>query len=67
MTRPPDPDTPPPAESESAELRREEEAADRARGRSEGSGQAPKLDDIDVPHPDTAPSAGETENTAPTD
>lgn len=41
-------------------VRKEEEAADRARGRGEGAGASPKLDEIVVPEPHEAPLAGES-------
>lgn len=47
------------------DVRKEEEAADRARGRSEGSGAAPKLDEMLVPEPEDAPLAGRSGDEGP--
>ena len=47
------------------DVRKEEEAADRARGRSEGRGATPKLDEILVPEPEEAPVAGPSGDDGP--
>lgn len=51
--------SPKPAEdnSEEEKIREDEEAHDRARGRAQGPGTAPKTDEIAVPRADDAPTA----------